>query len=73
MEKFFIQDKRQYVGNCMVFWKKEGRGYTTDLNDAWLVDADWKERETDVLWPEGLMRSLAKPRVDIQDVPQDKR
>lgn len=69
MSKFFVRDTRQIVGNCLVFWRKEGQGYTTDLDDAMLVDGDWKERETDVLLSEELMRKLAKPRVDHQDLP----
>lgn len=67
--KYFVRDTRQIVGNFLVFWRKEGRGYTTNLDDAMLVDGDWKERETDVLMPEDLMRRLAKPRVDHQDLP----
>lgn len=70
MNLFYIQDKRQIIGNCMVFWRKKGRGYTTDLTDAMVVQADWKERDTDILWPKDLMDSLAKPRVDHQDLPR---
>lgn len=32
--KFFIQDSRVYVGNCIMWWRAEGKGYTTDISDA---------------------------------------
>jgi len=70
MSKYYIQDKRQTVGNCILFWREEGRGYTTNLDEAWLVEENWKGRTTDVLWPEEILRSLAKPRVDHQDLPE---
>lgn len=67
--KYFIQDKRQIVGNCMVLWRVDGKGYTTDLGKAWLVDGDWKGRDTDVLWPEATLRDIARLRVDVQVLP----
>jgi hypothetical protein len=69
-KKFFIQDTRQKVGNCILLWAHDGCGYTTDLDKAWLVTADWKGRKTDVLWPEETLRALARPRVDFQTLPE---
>lgn len=31
--KFYLQDKRQYVGNCILFWSIGG-GYTTNVKKA---------------------------------------
>lgn len=66
-KQFYIQDKRQIVGNCLVFWRHEGHGYTTSLVDAWVVDESWKPwRNTDVLWPKEEIDSIAQLTVDHQ-------
>lgn len=31
---FHILDTRQVVGNCAMWWRPNGQGYTCDLNDA---------------------------------------
>jgi len=33
---YYIQNVG-YQGNCMKFWRPDGKGYTVDLNDAWKV------------------------------------
>lgn len=35
---YYIQNKSQYVGNCVLFWRKYGCGYTCNLDDAWKVN-----------------------------------
>jgi hypothetical protein len=30
---FYLQDRRSYVGNCILFWAEKG-GYTTDVDKA---------------------------------------
>lgn len=70
MNRYYIQDTRQVVGNCMLLWKIDGKGYTTNLDEAWLVDEGWSERDTDVLWPEEILREIARPRVDVQNLPE---
>lgn len=37
---FYIQDTRSYVGNAVLWWAKEGKGYTTDLDEAALYTAE---------------------------------
>lgn len=32
--EYYLQDKRQYVGNDMLWWAKDGAGYTTDVSKA---------------------------------------
>ncbi len=32
--KFYIQDKRQYIGNSIAWWAKGGNGYTTNIDRA---------------------------------------
>lgn len=31
---YLIQDTRQYVGNCILWWCHEGKGYTTEFDKA---------------------------------------
>ena len=33
-DEYLIQDSRSYVGNCVLWWREHGRGYTTDIDDA---------------------------------------
>ena len=69
---YFLQDTRTMVGNCMVFWRKNCRGYTTNLEDAqtFTIEEALSHRSTDRPWPVDLMLELAKPRVDHQDLPK---
>lgn len=48
---FYIQDTRTYCGNSVIWWRKGGHGYTSNLEEAEKVTADWKGRPTDRLWP----------------------
>jgi hypothetical protein len=32
--KYYIQDTRQVVGNCALWWAADGKGYTTQLEEA---------------------------------------
>lgn len=71
-EMYFIQDTRTMVGNCMLFWAKESKGYTTNIDEAGLytLEEAISKRNTDRPWPASLIRKLAKPRVDFQDLPR---
>ena len=31
---YYIQDKRSVVGNCVLWWRKGGAGYTCDVGEA---------------------------------------
>ena len=52
---YYIQDTRSFVGNAVVFWRAEGKGYTCDFEEAGLYLGDSSEvhsdRDTDVPWP----------------------
>lgn len=67
----YLQDTRQYVGNCPMWWAKGGNGYTTRLDEAekyTLKDAlrQHASRETDVPWPCAEIDPLVRPTVDVQ-------
>ena len=72
-ERFYLQDKRQYVGNDLLWWAKDGRGYTTDLSMAEVYSkADAvkqnQSRETDIPWPKSYVDAKTRPAVDMQYV-----
>jgi hypothetical protein len=75
-DEFYLQDSRSYVGNDMLFWAKEGKGYTTDLRLAQVytkVDAVAQHqcRETDIPWPKDYIDAKTRPAVDFQYVKRD--
>lgn len=67
---FYLQDSRTYVGNDMVWWAKDGNGYTTDLRKAHLFTAQdvakGVSRADDIFWPASYINSLSRPAVDHQ-------
>lgn len=69
-KKYYIQDKRQYVGNSMLWWAIGG-GYTCDIRkaDAFTIkEADKRtSRGTDVLWPKEYIDSRISHHIDMQD------
>ena len=46
---YLIQDTRQYVGNCVLWWCHEGKGYTTEFLEAGRFDEAYLRslRDTD--------------------------
>lgn len=34
---YYIQNTHHVVGNCALFWRKDGCGYTCNLDEAWKV------------------------------------
>lgn len=71
---YYIQDARQYVGNCVLWWGKDGSGYTTHLDEAGLYDEAYVkslDRHTDVPWPEHLVKAAASVQVDTQRLKGD--
>lgn len=72
---YFLQDSRQVVGNDILLWGKNRRGYTTNLDEAHLftLDEALSERDTDIPWEETLLRSLCRPVVDCQNLPRSSK
>jgi len=50
---YYIQDSRQMVGNCILWWCPDSKGYTTQIDEAGLYTKKEVEgmRSTDVGWP----------------------
>ena len=70
--KYVIQNG--YVGNAMLFWKKEGAGYTTNLDDSELFEKEAAEKiQTNCksshnfeVWPIDYLRTKIEPCVESQ-------
>ena len=76
MTEFYLQDSRSYVGNDMLFWAKNGNGYTTDLRLAHVYTKEeavsqHQSRETDIPWPKDYIDAKTRPAVDMQHVKRE--
>ncbi len=68
---FYIQDTRQFVGNCPVWWGPNGGGYVTRLDEAGRYTEQEavtqnRTRESDIPWPCAEIDALARQTVDCQ-------
>jgi hypothetical protein len=75
-ELFYLQDSRSYVGNDVLWWAKDGNGYTTDLSKAHVYTkaeavAQHESRETDIPWPKAYIDGKTRPAVDMQYIKRD--
>lgn len=72
-DEYYIQDSRGYVGNDMLWWAKDGKGYTSDLRRAHVYTkaealSQHNCRETDIPWLKSYIDTNSRPAVDMQDV-----
>lgn len=70
-DKWYLQDTRSYVGNDVMWWAKDGKGYTTDVSKAHVYDRDAAFRQaamrgTDRAWPKAYIDGKTRPAVDMQ-------
>ena len=71
---YYLQDTRQKVGNCMLFWKPSDHGYTCQLDEAGkYTGADARPRVNDgthKAWPVGFIErnAVRHVRADSIDV-----
>ena len=75
-DSYYLQDKRCYVGNDLLFWAKGGSGYTTDTSKAHIYTKEEafsqnRMRDTDIPWPKEYIDSRTRPAVDHQDTDID--
>ena len=69
--KYYMQDRRQYVGNCMLWWAKDCNGYTTDIDKAEIFSKKdaieiANNRKTDIPWEKEYIDKRIKKHVDMQ-------
>ena len=63
---YVILDARQVVGNCALFWRKDGAGYTCNLDEAGLYAKDRELRDTDIYVPIEVARQSAVTHVRVE-------
>lgn len=68
---WYLQDTRGYVGNDVLWWAKDGNGYTTDISKAHAYTRDDAFRQaamrgTDRAWPKAYIDGKTRPAVDMQ-------
>jgi hypothetical protein len=62
--RYYVQNKG-YVGNCLLWWREAGCGYTCNLDEAGIftrseAESICKDRPTeDIAWPVRLVRKHA--------------
>ena len=66
--KYFIQDRRQYIGNCVLWWRENSQGYTCNLDEAGVYTEEEVKlricRDTDVAWPVQAVLGIATLHVE---------
>lgn len=70
-ELFYLQDSRNYVGNDILWWGRNGCGYTTNLMDAEVYTKEealsqHRSRISDIPWPKKYIDGKTRPAVDMQ-------
>ena len=71
MKTYYIQDKRQYVGNSILWWAKNHNGYTTDIDKAHIFTEKEAieicgQRDTDIAWNTEYIDQRISKHVDMQ-------
>jgi len=71
-EMYYVQDRRNYVGNAVLWWGLNSSGYVTDLKKAQkytkkeIVDKFARGRDTDVIWISSHVETAVREYVDAQ-------
>lgn len=68
---FYLQDNRGNVGANLMWWAKDGKGYTSDLDRAEVYTHDQAQaqhdcRESDIPWTKEYVDQHAERAVDMQ-------
>jgi hypothetical protein len=68
-KKYYLQDARQVVGNCALWWATHNQGYTTDLLNAEIYKGsellEKPHRDTDIPREIYAVQAAARPTVDV--------
>lgn len=67
---YYVQDRRQYVGNAVLWWGRNGNGYVCELSRAHKYSYEelqkFNPRPTDIIWESEHVESATKTIVDMQ-------
>lgn len=74
--QFYLQDSRGFVGNDVLFWAKDGKGYTTDVSKAQVYSKEdaikqHNSRHSDIPWPKEYIDAKTRPAVDMQYIKRE--
>lgn len=73
---YYVQDARNYVGNAVLWWTKDGKGYVCDIKKAhkytWQELQSFSPRDTDIIWESEHVENAIKQIVDRQYLDSDK-
>lgn len=69
---YYIQDTRQIVGNCPMFYCHNNNGYTSNLDEAMVVTESKakkmvEERSINIAWEYTYLNKLARRTIDVQN------
>lgn len=70
-QQYYVQDKRSFHGNAVIWWGIDGKGYTSDINQAGKYSLDYfngDRRSSDVLWPCEYIDDHEKAKIQIIDM-----
>lgn len=72
-DQYYLQDSRCYVGNDVLWWAIDRKGYTTDLRQAHIftkseAEKQRRTRRTDIPWAKSYIDSKSRPTVDHQTI-----
>ncbi len=74
---YYVQDARSYVGNAVLWWAQDGKGYTTNLKNAHKYSfaeiKSFKPRDTDIIWEAKHVEGAIREYVDIQGLKREHR
>ncbi len=71
---YYVQDAKGYVGNSMLWWKKDNCGYVCDIRKAKkftkaeIDKMDTIQDGTKRAWPVGYIDDRVQFHIDMQDV-----
>lgn len=74
-KQFYLQDSRNYVGNDVLWWRKNGAGYSSDLRQAEIYTKEQamerhNSRKSDIPWEKDYIDKKTSPTVDMQYINQ---
>ena len=75
-DEWLVQDTRSHVGNDVLWWGRNGNGYTTDVSKAGVYTREEAfriaaSRGADRAWPKAYIDGKARPAVDFQHINHD--
>jgi hypothetical protein len=73
--RHYILDKRQVIGNCVLWWAEKSAGYTTQLDEAELYEAgdSHGSRSTDIHIPEEVAKACVVQHVRVEALYREMR